>query len=186
VQAELLPSESYVDMPQQSDPRPLHRELMLSYRLLFGQSSRSRKLVRDLLVEEKKANREVDPLLEKLCTLPLSGSWAAKLLSRGKHLVLPAEIFPQSTISASNVFMESGSYSVEHEFSVFGSRLLELQKYNLRQRPSRARDLWRDRRNPLQWYTFWAVIWVGGITIILAVLQLCVGIAQLYFAPGSS
>ncbi|KAI4681755.1 uncharacterized protein J4E84_007350 [Alternaria hordeiaustralica] len=184
VQGELLPSESYVDVPRPVKPHALHRELMLTYRLLFGQSVRSRKLVQDLLIQEKKADRVVDPLLERLCTLPLSRSWVAKSLSRRNHLDLPAALFPQSTISTSSVFMESDSYSAQHDFPVFGLRLLELQKYNLRQQPSRARDLWRDRRNPLQWYTFWAVIWVGGITIVLAVLQLAVGIAQLYFAPG--
>lgn len=30
---------------------------------------------------------------------------------------------------------------------------MAVQQYNPRQQPSRVRDLWRDRRNPLQWYS---------------------------------
>jgi hypothetical protein len=42
--------------------------------------------------------------------------------------------------------------------------------------------LWRDRRNPLQWYTFWAVLVVGGVSILLSFLQLVVSVAQLVVA----
>jgi hypothetical protein len=51
----------------------------------------------------------------------------------------------------------------------------------MRQQPSKVTDLWRDRRNPLQWYTFWAVLWVGGASIVLAVLQLVVSLVQTVF-----
>jgi len=81
---------------------------------------------------------------------------------------------------------EFGVYSAARDFPIFGSRLLALQKHNQRQQPSRVRDLWRDRRNPLQWYTFWAVIVVGGLTVILAILQLAVSVAQLYYAPRTA
>ncbi|KAI9780927.1 MAG: hypothetical protein M1816_002619 [Peltula sp. TS41687] len=77
---------------------------------------------------------------------------------------------------------ESETYLARDDFTVFGPRLLRLQHYNMRQQPSKVKDLWRDRRNPLQWYTFWAVLWIGGASIVLAVLQLLVGVAQVYFA----
>jgi len=70
-------------------------------------------------------------------------------------------------------------YSAELDFPILGSRLLRIQAFNLRQQPRRIRDLWRDRRNPLQWYTFWAVLIIGGATILLGVLQLLVSTAQL-------
>lgn len=57
-----------------------------------------------------------------------------------------------------------------------------LQRFIMTQQPSRVRDMWHDRRNPLQWYTFWAVLWVGGASILLGVLQLLVASAQLYFS----
>jgi hypothetical protein len=99
---------------------------------------------------------------------------------------LPTKLFPVSTIDARGAFIELGSDSAQLDFPIFGTRLLALQNHNLRQQPNKVRDLWRDRRNPLQWYTFWAVIWVGGISIVLGALQLAVSAAQLYFAPGSS
>jgi len=174
------------------DYKLLHREVLLTYRLIFGQSPRSRTLAEDSLAREKSARLEssqgdIDPLLEELCTAPLSTSWITRMLSPRKQLQLSAKFFPPSCTNGQNgKFTESASYTVEHDFPVFGARLLALQEYNERQKPTRARDLWRDRRNPLQWYTFWAVIWVGSISIILGTLQLAVSIAQLYYAPGSS
>jgi len=174
------------------DYKRLHRELLLTYRPLFGQSPRSRQLAKYSLAQEKSARLQssqgdIDPLLDELCTAPLSTSWITRKLSPRKHLHLTAKFFPPSCTNAQNgKFTESASYTVEHDFPVFGARLLALQEYNERQKPTRARDLWRDRRNPLQLYTFWAVIWVGSISIILGTLQLGVSIAQLYYAPGSS
>jgi len=174
------------------DYKLLHREVLLTYRLLFGQSPRSRNLAKDSFAKEKSAQSNtgkyaMDPLLEELCTVPLSTSWISRMLSSYKPLQLSADFFPSSCTNGQNgKFTESASYTVEHDFPVFGARLLALQEYNERQKPTRARDLWRDRRNPLQWYTFWAVIWVGSISIILGTLQLGVSIAQLYYAPGSS
>jgi hypothetical protein len=183
--AELLPNETYRDSPTQ-DPSFLHREVLLTYRLLFGQSSQSRELAQNLLSMLKKSSQEVDPFLETLCTVSQSRSLFKKLFRNNDTRSLPTKLFPASTIDARGTFIESGSYSAQLDFPIFGRRLLALQNHNLRQQPNRVRDLWRDRRNPLQWYTFWAVIWVGGISIILSALQLAVSSAQLYFAPGST
>lgn len=184
VLAALLPSESYRDLPR-PDISALHRELLLTYRLLFGQSSRSRNLARILLNRLRKSVNEVDPLLTTLCTASRHRNLFSKLFCGGTNIDLPAELFPISTIDINNVFVESSTYSAQYDFPIFGSRLLALQEYNLRQQPSKVRDLWRDRRNPLQWYTFWAVILVGGISILLATFQLAVGIGQLYFTTPS-
>jgi hypothetical protein len=78
--------------------------------------------------------------------------------------------------------LEQGSYSSQDDLPFFGQRLANLQQFTRRQQPSKLADLWRDRRNPLQWYTFWAVLIVGGISITLSILQLLVGIAQLAIA----
>ena len=177
---------------QMLDYKLLHREVLLTYRPIFGQSPRSRKLAKDKLYWEKLVRLElrqdaIDPLLEELCTAPLSTSWITRILSPHKELQLSARFFPPTRTNVpTGKFTESASYTVRHDFPIFGARLLALQEYNERQKPTRARDLWRDRRNPLQWYTFWAVIWVGSISIILGTLQLAVSIAQLYYAPGSS
>jgi hypothetical protein len=74
---------------------------------------------------------------------------------------------------------QSDVYNARDSFPRLGPRLIKLQQFSSGQRPSKLTDLWRDRRNPLQWYTFWAVLLVGGVANILAALQLAVGIAQL-------
>jgi len=85
-------------------------------------------------------------------------------------------------LNLNNQLQESDTYSARDDFAVFGPWLLSLQHYNMRQQPGKRKDLWWDYRNPLQWYTFWAVLWIGGASIVLAVLQLVVGIVQVYFA----
>ena len=105
----------------------------------------------------------------------------------GKKLrALPRDIWPDSCRDFEGYLLEQEVYSASTDFPVLGSRLLALQAFNLRQQPSRMRDLWRDRRNPLQWYTFWAVLVIGGLTIIITLLQFFVALAQLgvTFRPG--
>jgi hypothetical protein len=177
-------------MPEEKSA--LHHEMLLSYRLLFAQSSKSRRIVGRLLSQSsKKASThtvsgitdDADPFLSTICTTPLLSHW--RHFSFTRQNLLPGTIFPPSTLDIHGQLQECDTYSARDDFPVFGSRLLQLQRYNMRQQPSRVRDLWRDRRNPLQWYTFWAVLWIGGVTIILAVLQLLVGIVQIYVSVRS-
>lgn len=172
---EFFPVEHHLDdSDSQTDPYSAHREILLSYRLLFAQSRRSRRLIRYEL-DKLRSQGKLDPLLRTLSSTSLPSL----------HSTLPRDIFPYSTLTAEGTLQESDTYSAHEDFPSFGYRLLILQRYNLRQQPSRVKDLWRDRRNPLQWYTFWAVVWVGGISIVLSVLQFLVGAAQLYFAAVS-
>lgn len=38
--------------------------------------------------------------------------------------------------------------------------------------------LWKDKRDSLQWFTFWAVLIVGSFSIFLAMASLAVSTAQ--------
>lgn len=191
----LLHSHYYTDSTEESSA--IHREILLSYRLLFGQSSSSRKLFGQLLSRSlTKVSRtsdrhpstsdiitdDIDPFLSTLCATPFQSSWRCLSFIRRENPLtfLPGSLFPSSALDMYNQLQESDTYSARDDFPIFGPRLLILQRYNMRQQPSRVRDLWRDRRNPLQWYTFWAVLWVGGVSIVLAVLQVLVGVAQIY------
>lgn len=78
---------------------------------------------------------------------------------------------------------QSDVYNARDDFSRLEQRLVKLQQFNSRQRPSKLTDLWRDRRNPLQWYTFWAVMLVEGMANIVATLQLLVALAELQASP---
>lgn len=67
----------------------------------------------------------------------------------------------------------------------FADRLQDLQQYILCQNPSRAKMLWKDRRDALRWYTFWAVIAIGGVTIVLGVVQTILAGFQVGYARNS-
>lgn len=147
----------------------ISQEVLMSYRVLFGQTRSSRIIAKSVLRRLRDHEPHYDELLEDLCTRPCDSKIAA----------LPPSLWPISCRSFDNTLQEEDSYSSQDDFPVYGQRLAKLQEFSLRQQPSRLRDLWRDRRIPLQWYTFWVVLIVGSLSILLALLQLGVGIAQL-------
>ena len=142
----------------------------MSYRLLFGQSRGARKFaIASLRVLKEEVPDELDPLLSLLCAQPCNS----------KIHALPSSLWPASCRSFEDTLQEENAYSSQDDFPMLGQRLAKLQEFNLRQQPSKLRDLWRDRRNPLQWYTFWAVLIFGSLSLLLALLQLIVATAQL-------
>lgn len=68
------------------------------------------------------------------------------------------------------------------DFPLLGERLLQLQRYNDQQIPTRVKTMIRDKRDLAQWYTLWAVLLVGGLSVLLSIPQLGVAIAQLVVA----
>jgi hypothetical protein len=66
-------------------------------------------------------------------------------------------------------------YNINSDFPVFGDRLLMLKKLCV---PTGIVGLWRDRRDSLQWYTFWAVVFLGCFGAMMAFLQLGLGAVQ--------
>lgn len=148
---------------------------MLSYRLIFGQDSESRKhfhSVEARILCEQSPSGRYDCLLDTLC-----GTNSGKKLD-----LLPKTLWPESCRSYDGKLLEQDVYSSTIDFPVLGERLAKIQAYNLRQKPNRIRDLWRDRRNPLQWYTFWAVIIFGGISLVLQIIATLLGVVQTYAA----
>ncbi|KAK1706801.1 hypothetical protein BDP67DRAFT_163708 [Colletotrichum lupini] len=194
----VLPSQYGASSPR--EPDSVHRELLLSYRLLFGQSRKARKLIKSVLEhvskqpynkyhvqqdpENSRKEQKCDPLLGILCTAPLitGPTFLGFHLGRRKDPRFQGCIFPSSVVDINSELMESDTYSAQDDFPTFGPRLLALQRYNMRRQPSKVTDLWRDRRNPLQWYTFWVVSLVGGASILLAILQFIVGLVQMAYA----
>ncbi len=150
----------------------LHQEVIMSYRLLFGQKRGSRRLAGRVLKRQKDEKAvEYDTLLDVVCT---------QAYKRGGPVGrLPPDLWPVTCLSFDCTLQENTSYSSIDDFPLFGHRLAKLQDFTLRQHPSKLTDLWRDRRNPLQWYTFWAVLIVGGVSMLLSLVQVGVSIAQL-------
>ncbi|KAF4551559.1 Hypothetical protein D9617_13g100600 [Elsinoe fawcettii] len=151
-----------------------HREILMSYRLLFGQSRSARKLVTASLAQLFKKDPDTyDTLLDVLCTDKFGPSLKA----------LGGTIWPATCRDPEKqILQEHSAYGIHDDFPMFGQRLDKLQMLCKRQQPNRLLDLWQDRRNPLQWYTFWIVTIVGGLTILLTILQLLISIAQLIVA----
>lgn len=159
----------------------LEQEVILSYRILFGQDGISRKLAHQEIcaLKQSRANQSVDTMLSDLCERKYKSGclwWKSyDRVLRG----YPPNVWPITCRSIEGHLQQSDVYSARDDFPRLGRRLIKLQQFNLRQRPSKLTDLWRDRRNPLQWYTFWAVVLVGGVANILAALQLLVSIIEL-------
>jgi hypothetical protein len=64
------------------------------------------------------------------------------------------------------------------EFPLFETRLRELRQYIDSVKPRNFRQLWKDNRDSLSYWTFWYVILFGVITVLLSLFSLTVGIAQ--------
>ena len=139
----------------------------MSYRVLFGQSRAARKAAKSLL-QKLGSKGKYDQMLVCLCTK------SQKAVNRE----FPGSFWPPPCRDFDERLQEAESYSSQDDFPMLGYRLAAIQGFNLRQQPSKLRDLWRDRRNPLQWYTFWAVLVFGGISNIVAILQLAVAMIQ--------
>ncbi|KAF8429255.1 hypothetical protein EV426DRAFT_216541 [Tirmania nivea] len=68
-------------------------------------------------------------------------------------------------------------YNSNEDFPVFGDRLMKLKSLL---KPKGLRGLWRDTRDSLQWYTFWAVAVIGAISLFLGFVQMVLGAVQAY------
>lgn len=64
------------------------------------------------------------------------------------------------------------------QFPIFETRLRQLRYYMDNQKPRGLRQLWIDKRDSLNYYTFWGVIAIGVLTIFLALVSIVVSIAQ--------
>jgi hypothetical protein len=152
------------------------REVLLSYRLIFGQDKRSWEAYRrsEAAKEQKRSRsskeqnpqrqqRPPDPLLPILC----SKNWR----SSSDALIVYREIDADEDVS--------NHYSVT-DFPFFGQRLLHLQRFSKDQNPHDWIVLWHDRRNVFNWWTIWAVVFIGGGAVVLAILTLVFQILQTF------
>ncbi|RDW64276.1 hypothetical protein BP5796_10778 [Coleophoma crateriformis] len=120
-------------------------EVLCSYRLIFGQHRASY----ETFVKIRPSGFR-DPLLETLC---------------GKSCI-KHDFYDELEAGASK-----NVYSASSDFPLIGRRILVLQDYMNAQNPSDLRTLWYDKRDILRWYTFWAVVVVGGVSILLSIIS---------------
>lgn len=151
--------------PYPVDPRATSHEItyflketLLSYRLLFGQGKASRRFFRNMLKSESILFSNPDPLLRLLC---LDQYFA--------HSVVP----PDRTL-----------YVTQRDFLVLGLRVERLADELKAVKQKSLVDLLRDRRDTLQYWTFWFVVIIGGIGLLLSFVQVILGTIQVLQAGG--
>ena len=131
----------------------LLEETLMSYRLFFGQSKASRRLFRALTPFERVPKEGQDALLNELCGRKRCRDWAKR---------------PDREI-----------YDLQHDFPILRSRIAALNYHLSARKPRTWKDLWRDKRDSAQWFTFWAVLIIGGFGLLFSFLQVVLQIAQL-------
>lgn len=139
------------------------QEVLLSFRLLFGQSVKSRKLFRYIFDPAEVPFPQSDTLLSHLCSekLPIAGAEGVGWMPRDKHVYYAARDFP-----------------------VLYERVELLAKELNGARPTSMKDLLRDRRDTLQFWTFWLVSIIGGVSISLSMIQVILQAIQIAQAAG--
>ena len=130
-------------------------EVLLSYRLLFGQSKQARRYFREVCKSE--AFEDIpseahDPLLSNLC---------------GRKRIAPDAGTRERDV-----------YRLPRHFPMLRFRIAVLEKQLAMSKPRGWRELWRDKRDSAQWVTFWAVIIIGGIGVLLSLCQVMLGALQ--------
>lgn len=147
-------SEDNQNWASEMDVAQLLHEILLSYRLLFGQCKDSRRLFRSMGAFKGEPPEAHDPLLEQLCN-------------------------SKSVTFLPSSCKEREFYRLRRDFPVLRGRIASLQQQLHNLKPRGWRELWKDKRDSAQWYTFWAVIIFGGSSIILAAVQVVLQAAQL-------
>jgi len=150
-------------------------EILLSYRLLFGQDERSWKaFARMVPVWEELRGRgswesawDCDPMLHLLC---------------GNSATDPESLKIFDEIEANQ---PANCYNAKSEFPFFGNRLLELQQFIKMHQPRNVKALLNDRRDLTSWYNLWnnqVLVAFATMTIFLMIVGLVIQIWQVKLA----
>jgi hypothetical protein len=77
--------------------------------------------------------------------------------------------------------IQRDAYELARDFPHLRTRLVRLTNYLNQRKPRSWAELWVDNRDSASWLTFWAVIVIGGIGLLLAFIQVILQIIQLAF-----
>ncbi|RDW59781.1 hypothetical protein BP6252_12868 [Coleophoma cylindrospora] len=136
------------DPDEHDDAKLFYREILLSYRLLFGQNYKSYN--RFTMPKETEMQ---DPLLKVLCSQSYDDDE-------------PSEVY--YLIDANH---PARTYCARNDFPFLGERLLKIQSHVRDLQPHSIREIWNDTRNLPYWWGFWTAIAFGALSILLQALQ---------------
>ena len=151
---------------EEFSPQNLMKEIILSYGLLFHDWRLARKIYR-----KEERNRTSTMILYGRANVDL---WLDKLCG----MDLPTSIFS----SMWSKYSIRETYDANSQFPILSGRLKIIQDYIEGIQPSRFASLWNDRRDLRLWYTVWAVLIIGGISILQASFSLILSAAQVAIA----
>lgn len=146
--------KSFDPRANEEDILQFMQEVLLSFRLLFGQHSPSRKLFPQIYRPTERYQMP-DQLLPILCT-------GKRIHQKSLPLSLDLPVY----------------FAAQHS-PVLSERIELIAKELKNSRPTTMRQLLRDRRDTLQYWTFWLVSIYGTIGIILSLVQVIFGAIQL-------
>ena len=167
-------SANHPDCSRSVVPIEFSRELARTFRLLFDTTSGGRKVFRDL----QKTIPSLKPLIPSMRERgnKIGDIWTIESSSNGYDIRIRGPNMPL------------GDYELR-DFPYFGERLLVLERLLAEARPSTLRQLMRDSRDQLQYYTFIVAIIVFVLTVlglILAILQTVASFWQVRLALNSA
>jgi len=154
------------------------REILLSYRVIFGQDERSWKAFSRIIPawEDRvdlssnpswESSWDCDPLLHVLC---------------GRSVETPEARQVYEEVDANE---PTSNYIPHADFKFFGKRLLDLQDFIDQHQPRNVRGLLNDRRDVAAWYTLWnnqLLIIFATVTIFFMVLSFVFQVWQVWLA----
>jgi len=146
-----LERSEYVSWANDEDVTEFLQEILLSYRLIFGQNKKSRAVFRRLqpsagILEEQ------DKVLAQLCGR--------------KRLDCPITL------------IEREEYELAADFPHLRSKIVRLYGYSLSRKPRSLRQMWRDTRDSTAWVALWSVLIFGSLSLVLGFIQTIFQILQ--------
>ncbi|KAH6887139.1 hypothetical protein B0T10DRAFT_490750 [Thelonectria olida] len=145
-----------VPWASEEDVTELLQEILLTYRLLFGQSRRSRSLFRRLRPWACIPNEGHDQFLSMICGR--------------KQFNCPVPL------------IEREEYNVAGDFRHLRSRIVRLNNYASSRKPRSIRQLWRDKRDSTAWLALWSVLIFGSVSLLVGVISMVFQIMQYVLA----
>ncbi|KAL9607580.1 MAG: hypothetical protein Q9167_007519, partial [Letrouitia subvulpina] len=139
--------------------RQFLREILLSYRILFGQNKAARR--RFNRVERQHGaiaanfgsrlggDLKDDPFLLQLC---------------GTRSAIE-EIIPDGTLHDRAVYTRD-------QFPLLFDRLAKVQNFVTSHLKATTRDLWRDTSNRAEWIAFWMLLLIGILSVLASIVQI--------------